>query len=140
MLPATVPRLRTWVSPMPAAISDTSGLSRNTSGEAATAPWVARAPMRIILLADADALQVGDAANVDDRRRAGQAQLHQGDEAVAPGQQLGIGIGLQQLDGLGHRAGLVIVKICGEHDVPPSSLADEWPAKPAAGSEACPVW
>ena len=63
----------------------------------------------------ADALQFGQAANVNEGRRPGQAEPHQGDEAVTASQQPGVGMGRQQLDGCGRRTGLIILELRREH-------------------------
>jgi hypothetical protein len=49
------------------------------------------APILTAAAGDADALELGDAAEVDQRLGRGQAQLHRGQQRLAAGDQLGAG-------------------------------------------------
>src|SRR5262249_37155633 len=56
-----------------------------------------------------DALQVGDAVEVDEVVEAGEAQRQHRDQALAAGERLGVAaVLLQQADGIGRRLGRVV--------------------------------
>ena len=60
--------------------------------------------------------QVGDAADVDEQRRRGQTQLHERQEAVATGQELGLIAGLgDQADGFLGGGSTLVIERCGNH-------------------------
>src|SRR5262249_46740628 len=68
-----------------------------------------------------DALELGDAAEIDEIGRRGQALLHRRHQGHAAGDQLAVGCRLQRLGGVGDRGGAVggaIVQL-----VPPYSAA-----------------
>ena len=70
---------------------------------------------------DADALEFVQPADVNQGSGTGQPQPHQGQQAVTAGQQPGIFMVAKHLNGLGHGAGLVVVKIrCVHTSSPPS--------------------
>ena len=66
-------------------------------------------------VSDRNALELGDPADVDERRRRRQPQLQQRDEAVPAGQELGPGIFFQEIACFGNRSGPVVVEICCVH-------------------------
>ena len=60
------------------------------------------APMTMSLPSRADALELADAAEIDQMLRRGQAKLHHGDQAVAAGERPGVVAEIgQQADRLG---------------------------------------
>ena len=111
-LPPIVPRLRTAGSPTCAAASASTGQCRRQLGRAASSACVVSAPMRIVAAARRMPFSSGDAADVDERRRRRQPQLHQRDQAVPAGQQLRAGMLREQLLRVADRARAVVVEGC----------------------------
>src|SRR2546430_9476029 len=65
-----------------------------------------------------DVLEAGDAVDVDDERRPGQAQPHERQQRMASGQQLGVLVLAQEVDGLLDRFGPLVVERCRDHRLP----------------------
>src|SRR5262249_26297642 len=63
----------------------------------------------------ADVRQIGEPADVDELRRAGQPQLHRGDERVATGEQLRIAVGLERSEGSLDALRDLVVERCRNH-------------------------
>ncbi len=61
------------------------------------------------------ALELGDAADVDDHRRGGQAELQQRNQRVAAGQELRAGMLAEQSMHVVERLRAVVVEVCGKH-------------------------
>ena len=115
MLPPIVPRFRTAGSPTRAAASASAGRR---------SPYVGRCGQFRVRreradsqrsVADGDAPQLRDAADVDDRGRHGEPELQQRNQAVTAGEQLRARIRRHQLLRLRERTGPVIVEVCGIH-------------------------
>jgi hypothetical protein len=72
----------------------------------------------------ADVRQVAEAADVDEDGRLGQAQLHERQQAVAAGEELGLVPVLgDQRDRFVGRAGADVVELGRDHEGPPSAAA-----------------
>jgi hypothetical protein len=72
----------------------------------------------------ADAAELSEPADVDKRRRRGQSQLEQRDQAVAAGQQLGAWMFGQQRMRVGERASPVVIEICCVHRYAPFAAGE----------------
>ena len=84
-----------------------AGLDVHVTGERADGDVVAGV---------ADVRQVGDATDVDERARLGEPQLHEWQQAVAAGEELGIVTVLaDEADRFGGRPGPDVIELCGDH-------------------------
>ena len=78
---------------------------------------VARArPDRQVVAPVPHPAQLGHPADVDQRARLGEAQLHQREEAVAAGDELGVLLRAQQLEGVVGQLRDLVVEACRDHD------------------------
>ena len=119
-LPPIVPRLRTCGSPMLAAASATAGHRACSRADVATSWCTVAAPMTIRAVALVDAVQVRNAADVDQHLRLAQAQLHQRHEAVAAGDELAALAGRRQLrQRIVERGGARVFECRRDHAWPP---------------------
>jgi hypothetical protein len=67
-----------------------------------------------------DVGEIGDAADVDERRWLGQPQLHQGQKRMAAGEELGVlSEPPEELDGMVRRIGHLVLERGGNHAPPP---------------------
>ena len=103
--PPTVPRLRTWISPTLAAASTQRGV-RGAQAIRLDQLAVGRQRADGRAAVELDAGQARHAADVDQRRRLQQAQLHQRQQAMAAGDQLGALVLAQELERLVDRSAL----------------------------------
>jgi hypothetical protein len=116
MLPPIVPRLLTAGSPIIAGcLSERRRRLLHIGGCRDVSVRRQRAdPDRVA--AARDAAQLRNAADVDNRRRSREAQLHERNQAVAAGQELGARVGRKKAMHVGQRTGAVIVEVRGIHD------------------------
>ena len=103
------------------------GEQRNVLGEHRTVLEIHVAGERAdgdVVTGIADVRQFTDAADVDEHARLGESQLHQGQQAVPAGEELGIvAVLADELDGLFGGSGTDVVERCGDHDVAPAAQA-----------------
>ena len=120
-LPPIVPRLRTCRSPIPRAHSGIASRPAGSSALASSLHVVERPDVhRAVALLDAAQLEPGD---VDDERRAGDAQLHDRDERLPAGDRLRIGLA-EQLEGVVDVRRARVPRRGGNHADPPTARID----------------
>ena len=114
--PPIVPRLRTCWSPMPTRCRRQRGrVGRDVGALGDDAVTRARADHERAAV-DADARELGDPADVDERLGSRQPQLERRHERVAAGQRQGAAAHV--LERLGDRAGALVGECLGNHQLP----------------------
>ncbi len=82
---------------------------------------------RDVVAGVADVRQVGDASDVDEHGRLRQTQLHQRQQAVPAGEELGVvAVLTDQADRLFGRTGPDVVECGGNHLAPPAAARTDW--------------